>query len=165
MGIRTLATADFTDPKEALAWLMTCPPGLASSGAALLLPPPVMGEWSAHYVDNGVIIDPSRIRVRYVPPAEGASVWSGAAGYWEPIPDDELADFQADVTDRLRAAGWPVIGDALTLAEAAEARADDALAIAEAAEARAAAAEARVAELEAQLANTTPPTEKEDSGD
>ena len=151
MGIRTLATADFTDPKESLAWLMTCPPGLASSGAALLLPPPVMGEWSAHYVDNGVIIDPSRIRVRYVPPAEGASVWSGAAGHWEPIPDDELADFQADVADRLRAAGWPVIGDALAIAEAAEARA--------------AAAEARVAELEAQLANTTPPTRKEDSGD
>lgn len=151
MGVRTLATADFTDPKESLAWLMTCPPGLASSGAALLLPPPVMGEWSAHYVDNGVIIDPSRIRVRYVPPAEGASVWSGAAGHWEPIPDDELADFRADVADRLRAAGWPVIGDALAIAEAAEARA--------------AAAEARVAELEAQLANTTPPTRKEDSGD
>ena len=151
--IPTLGGANLADDAERFLWAFMCTPGMERTGAAMLLMEDSLRKWSTRMSECGAVLDPDRMRIRYVPPADDASFFDNGAGYWEPIPEEQRAEFIGAVKERMRALGVPVPGDlrdALADAEERAANVGDVYADLDAAEDRIAELTAEVARLKQQ---------------
>lgn len=119
-GIPTLERADLRNPEELALWALMCLPGSESAGAVMLMMESSLRAISQRLADCGFIIDPDRVRVRYVPPGPNATIWDNGAGHWEKIPDDERPAVIAELKQRMRDWGLMVPGDLMQ--ELADAR-------------------------------------------
>lgn len=92
MSLPTQDKANMASPEEHFVWALV---GMApEAGAPLILPLPIMRQWSRHLWDCGFRHDPELQTIHYMPPNPNATVMEMTAGKWVdgPPPQGEEKD-------------------------------------------------------------------------
>lgn len=90
MSLPVQSNCDMSKPDEMALWALI---NIGDSiGAPLLVPEPILREWSRHLYMAGFRHCDDKQRIWYHPPTGADSVFSGAGGAWKDTPpsDDDL---------------------------------------------------------------------------
>lgn len=94
MGLPTQQSCDPEVPEEHCLWPLVNIGGLI--GAPLLVPEPIMREWSKHLYSCGFRHHPELQEIWYQAPEGAGSVWEGAGGTWSTTRPEDLKDESID---------------------------------------------------------------------
>ena len=116
MGIPLQRDADMGDPRQHVLWAL-----VGMGDAPLLMPLPIMAEWSEHIFNAGFRHHPELQTVYYSPPGEDASFYSSMSGEWiksespgvppDEVNDDEIDRLIAGLDERMKAVLREKLGD------------------------------------------------------